>query len=205
LDYLRLKARLKSRIFGIDISGMAPRLHFGCGGRVVRGWTNVDIINSPLDLDLLARLPFPKQSFEAIVGQQVIEHFDLWTELLPLLEELHRVAKAECEIWLSTPDMEKICRGYLEDNGLALKLDRLTRHKDHELQDPVPCQHVINVLFHQGGEHRNLFDFELLAWALERAGFHNCLKAGEEEFRNRFPEFGPRGDDPHGFYVRALA
>ena len=204
-DWLRLKARLKHQFNRKDYHPGITRLHFGCGQRIVPGWMNVDVAGSPFDLDLTIRLPFPDHTFEAIVGQQVVEHLDLLSELIPFLRDLHRVSKPGGEIWLSTPDMEKVCQGYIDDKGLTLKIDRFDRNDTLELHGSVPAQHIINVLFHQGGEHKNLYDLDLLTWALKEAGFSDCQRTSETDFLVRFPEFPTRGDNWVSLYVYATA
>jgi predicted SAM-dependent methyltransferase len=179
-----------------------PRLHFGCGRRHIEGWTNVDVAGSPFDIDLTAPLPWTAEVFEAIVAQQVIEHLDLESELLPLLRELARVAKPGAEIWLSCPDMAKVCQSYIADRGVELKHDRERRWKVKWLPG-MPSSHMINLLFHQGNEHRNLYDLELLSWVLTQAGFDSPRRSSEPEFRARFPVFPLRDDDQHGLYVTA--
>jgi len=198
-DLLRLYARLRHQ----RRRGGAPpfpRLHFGCGSRHVSQWTNVDVAGSPFDIDLAAPLPWPGEVFDSIVAQQVIEHLDLESELLPLLRELARVARPDAEIWLSCPDMAKVCQGYVSDHGVALKQDRERRWKVAWRQD-MPSSQIVNVMFHQGNEHKNLYDFELLSWALTNSGFDVVRQTSEKEFIQRFPVFPLRDDDEHGLYV----
>jgi hypothetical protein len=71
--------------------------------------------------------------------------------------------------------------------------------------DSIPSQHMVNHVFHQSGEHRNLFDFRLLSWALERAGFSDIEHLNEPAFLSRFPECPLRADDRFTLYVRAFA
>jgi len=200
-DAYRLCARLRHQR-GRKLTPPSARLHFGCGMRPIAGWTNIDVAGSPFDVDLASPLPWQDKVFETIVAQQVIEHLDLQSELLPLLEELARTAKPGAEIWLSCPDMEKACRGYLEDRGQALKKDRETRWKVEWIEG-CPSSQFINILFHQGNEHKNLFDYELLSWALERSGFSHVERTNEKEFLAVYPEFPIRNDDFHALYVRA--
>ena len=80
--------------------------------------------------------------------------------------------------------------------------DRIRRQPEYSLGD-VPVSHLINDLFHQGGEHRNLFDFALLTWALEKSGFQQITRTSEPEFLARFPEFPPRRDEQQSLYVFA--
>lgn len=179
------------------------KLHLGCGRRKVEGWWNVDLQDSDENVDLAAgRLPWGEHAFDVIVSQHVIEHLELQSELLPLFAELHRVLTPGGEIWLSCPDMEGICRDYIERSGEGLVLDRQSRFPHFSMQG-VPPQHFINVLFQQSGEHRNLFDFGLLSWALETVGFSVCTKTDEPTLASRFPDLPPRNDAYQSLYVRA--
>lgn len=201
-DLLRLKARLHQRQRK-QIVPPYPRLHFGCGSRRIPNWLNVDVTDSDFDIDLATgTLPWRSNVFQAIISQQVVEHLELQSELLPLLKELRRVATDDAELWLACPDMEKVCRAYIEDRGQALIQDRQTRWSSFSM-DGLPSQHIINVLFHQGGEHKNLYDFELLQWALEKSGFEAVTRVTEHDFLARFPEFPSRNDDFVSLYVMA--
>ncbi|MBU1695346.1 MAG: class I SAM-dependent methyltransferase [Verrucomicrobia bacterium] len=169
------------------------------------GFLNVDARAGDEQVDLAAgNLPWDNGVFDVIVGQHVIEHFDLVSELIPLLRELRRVSKDGAEIWLSCPDMEKVCRSYVNGTLGQLIADREKRLGDLDLGQ-APDQHMVNFLFHQWGEHRNLFDFGLLKWALEQTGFGSCTRTSEKQFLGRFPSFPPRKDDLQSLYVHATA
>ena len=202
-DLLRAGARTgESRSLSVPLQ---DRLHLGCGRRLVAGWLNTDVADSEWNVDLSAgRLPWADRSFTAVVSQQVIEHLDLFEEGIPLLRELHRVMRPGGEIWLSCPDLEKFCRGYVQDRARSLLDDRKrTATKDLNMRD-APTQHFINLIFSQFGEHKNLFDFEMMRWALEKCGFLECRRASELELRRRFPEFPAHTDDFHALYVCAV-
>ena len=202
-DLLRLRARAK-RVFESDVTPAHRKLHFGCGKRRVDGWLNVDVAGSDYDVDLASGpLPWKDGAFEAIVSQQVVEHLEIQHQLIPLFEELSRVSTGGAEIWLACPDMETVCRSYFEHGGEDLLKDRQSRWPDFSID--APSQQMVNVLFHQGGEHKNLYDFDLLRWALERGGFTDCERVNEADFYERFPEFPERGDDYSSLYVRAWA
>jgi predicted SAM-dependent methyltransferase len=204
-DLDRLRARSKHPPADARLSAPSDRLHVGCGERRVPGWLNVDVISSDYDVDLASDLPWRNAQFSAIVSQQVIEHLELESELLPLLRELRRVSKPNAEIWLACPDLERVCRSYDEDKGQGLIDDRFSRpHGDPGARD-VPPQHAINFWFHQAGEHLNLLDFGLLNWALLRTGFVDCQRVTESDFLRRFPEFPPRNDDRYCLYVKSAA
>ena len=204
LDFLRMIARLRNRFFRKkNISPKYDNLHFGCGDRIVPGWVNTDVHGSPFDLDLCSPLPWKKESFTVIVGQQVIEHLELERELIPFLKEINRIAKTGAQLWLSTPDMAKVCHSYIEDKGKALHQDRLARWPVN-MPDGIPTQQMINVLFHQGGQHKNLFDYELLRWVLEHCGFYEVERTSEVEFLETNPEFASRNDDYHSVYIKCI-
>jgi predicted SAM-dependent methyltransferase len=203
-DILRLKARIRNPLTGKSRIPRVDKLHFGCGGRRVLGWLNVDVAGSEYDVDLASGcLPWSDAQFAAIVGQHVIEHLELQSELLPLLAELRRVCKPEAEIWLTCPDLERVCASFAADKGRSLIEDRLSRPNTGLGMDGIPSQHMINNVFQQSGEHRNLLDLELLSWALRRSGFINCERVEEKELLTRFPEFPRRNDDAYTLYVRA--
>ena len=200
-DLLRLRTRLRHhwRRWPTD----SDQLHLGCGRRHVPGWLNTDVQGSDFDIDLACGwLPWHDNVFSVVVCQQVIEHLDLFSELLPLLGELRRVSQPGAVIWLACPDMAKICEAYTIDLGAKLVEKRLGRWPDFTLEG-APTQHIINTFFHQSGEHKNLFDFPLLEWALHSAGFESCVQRNERELLERFPEFELRGDDDCSIYVSA--
>lgn len=219
-DLLRLRAYAKL-IGKKDILPVQRKLHFGCGTRFTPGWLNVDVANSEHDIDLAGgRLPWKSKVFDVAVGQHVIEHLDLLNECIPLLQELQRVLKSGGELWLSSPDMEKLCHSYLKSKMTDLLWDRKQRFPEYSL-GMIPSQYMLNDLFHQDymtksaygfvpldschGAHKNLYDFTLLEWALIQAKFVEVKRVDEDEFLERFHEFSPRGDDMQSIYVRAIA
>lgn len=200
-DWLRLRARLKNRT--LPKGELPTMLHLGCGSRRIPGFLNVDVVGSDFDVDLASGvLPWPDASFNAIVSQQVIEHLDLDSQLRPLLSEMARILRPSGEAWLACPDMEAICRSYLADGGTDLLKGRQRRWPNFSLGD-LPASHMVNVLFHQDGEHVNLFDFALLKHLLTAAGFSDVIRVRERDLLQRFPEFPERDDDEVALYVRA--
>ena len=178
--------------------------HLGCGDRHVEGWLNVDLFDSDLDLDIArGRFPLASDHFRAIVSQHVIEHLVIEDELLPVLRECHRVLELGGELWLSTPDMEKAVMSYVEHRNQDLIHDRKNR-LPHWSLDGYPTQQFMNDLFLQEGEHKNLFDYELLEWVLKKAGFNIVDRTSEKEMLRRFPGFPERKDDYQSLYVRAV-
>lgn len=204
-DAMRWRARIRGTFRGNPLSA-SERLHFGCGSRRINGWLNVDIRGSDFDVDLSAKLPWAHGQFNAVVSQHVIEHLELCRELLPLLREVRRVCRPGAEIWLSTPDLAVVCQSYQASKGADLLADRLTRYPDWaKTMAGLPASQMVNHLFHQQGQHKNLLDFDLLKWALDQAGFVECARVNESALRQRFPEFPLRNDDWQSLYVRAKA
>lgn len=199
------RARVRARQ-GAGLAPPHPRLHLGCGSRRVPGWLNVDLERSEHDLDLASgTLPWRDGAFEAVVAEHVVEHLELREELVPLLREVRRVLRPGGEAWLSTPDLARVCAAYLEDGGAAMLADRRARWARFDLGPGVPPVHLVNHLFHQDGEHRNLLDHRLLDWALRQAGFGASTRVAEADLLDRFPGFPERGDDAQTLYVRVLA
>jgi SAM-dependent methyltransferase len=73
------------------------RLHLGCGRNILAGWTNLDQMAGPgvdvvADLDRCAEtpLPFPDDTFDEFQASHVFEHL---RNPLPMMQELHRIAK----------------------------------------------------------------------------------------------------------------
>jgi len=201
-DLARAKARIGHHR---RVTPDCPKLHFGCGNRRIPGWLNVDVAGSDFDVDLGGgSLPWHNDVFESAVGQHVIEHLELHSQLLPFLTELRRVCRPSAKIWLSCPSMKAVCEDYLKRKGGGMLSDRRSRVPDFDLGG-APPQHMINELFTQRGEHKNLFDFELLQWATSTSGFTACVEVQENDLRDAFPEFPPRSDGFQTLYVCATA
>lgn len=206
-DLLRFFARRRTakmhRRYLVKYKSFPSKLHFGCGSRKIEGWLNCDVHNSDLDIDLASGdLPFRQEQFDFIVSQHCIEHLWLVDELQPLINKMFSCLKPGGEIWLSCPDIEKIFKDYAETNGAGLINDRKIRFPDYSTHG-YPSSYIINDLFHQGGGHKNLFDFKLLNSVLSKAGFSDCKKVNETMFLEKFPDFLKRNDDFQSLYVMA--
>ena len=97
------------------------RLNIGCGEKPLPGFVNLDKkagngVDVGYDLEWLkgeiidpqtgwpvktgAKLPFPDDHFDLIVGSHVLEHI---TNILPLMQDLHRVAKPGAKAVFAVP------------------------------------------------------------------------------------------------------
>jgi SAM-dependent methyltransferase len=221
-DMIRFLLRLRTGFRGNRLPAF-PKLNAGCGGRRFPDWVNVDLTCSDVNMDLAAgRLPWREASFTFIVSLHFIEHLDLMEECLPLLQEFRRVLEADGELWLACPDMEKVCRAYLQGELEVLYENRRQRWSDYQVGLParrtavrlpvrplaehfsrLPLAYMVNDYFHQYGEHCNLYDEEILRWALMEAGFVSIARVSEEDLRTRFPEIPLKNDDIESIYLRA--
>lgn len=196
----RAAARVKRRLTSAPKHN---RIHFGCGGRIVPGWLNMDLSGSDYDMDFLdLPYPFHDSSVGEIVSQHVIEHFTI-TQARGILTELRRIMKAGGRLWISCPDMEKICKAYCEGHLIELYNKRRERFPSYNL-GAIPVQHLVNEFFQQDGEHKVLYDYALIEWLLKDVGFSRIEKTSEGVLRENFPEFPVRADEESSLYVLAI-
>ncbi|MFN0279204.1 MAG: class I SAM-dependent methyltransferase [Pyrinomonadaceae bacterium] len=218
-DLKRARARVRTFLN----RGAIPKydfLHLGCGRIRVAGWVNSDVESSDFDIDYSSGfLPWNDNSFFCVVSLHVIEHLELTNEAVGFLKEINRILKSLGELWISCPDLEKICYSYINDKMQNMYLDRKTRFPNYSIGE-IPSQYMINDFFHQyynqrnpygfyslsehNGFHKNLYDFELLEWALRKAGFSVITRVSEADFIERFPHFPARHDGVQSLYVFAL-
>lgn len=193
------------------------KINLGCGGRKISGWINVDIEKEYCDLgvsvDLIKGIPFEDSSFSHAVSSHFVEHLSYETTLFSFLKEVHRVLKGKGKLWIITPDLKKVCEAYIEDKCEGLLLDRIKRNprfkrkmERPELYNKIidgttPSQHFINDIFHQGGEHKNLLDIELLRWLASKSGFKTTEEISDEILMKNFPEMKSRKDSLQALYA----
>jgi predicted SAM-dependent methyltransferase len=180
-----------------------PRLHLGCGRRVIAGWVNIDAIDAPgVDLvwDIRQRLPFASGSAELIYTEHVLEHL-VKTDADHLLAECFRVLIPSGLLRVGVPDAELYLRAYVGANqeffARAAYLGGATRPLRTRME-------VINQMFRMGGAHKYAWDFETLNLSLTEIGFKNVVRY--ESGRASVPDLCL--DDPaHSFetlYAEAL-
>ncbi|MCX5786586.1 MAG: methyltransferase domain-containing protein [Elusimicrobia bacterium] len=164
-------------------SARDPKLHLGCGSKVVPGWLNADKFKSNADiyLNLNARLPFRDNAFTAVYSEHTLEHIP--TDHVPhLLAECRRVLKPGGILRLTVPDLgiyaakyvageraffEPIIRKYAENMKKNRKKYWLVR-----TPGGVFMSRVVQRFYH----HRWMYDFETLSGCLAEIGFSKVLK-----------------------------
>jgi predicted SAM-dependent methyltransferase len=121
---------------------------------------------------------------------------------MPLMKEVHRVLQPGGTLILSTPDMHKIASSYVNGGISSLIEARRKRFNKFSLLG-FPESHYLNILWHQGGEHKNLFDYNLLKFICEKSGFIDVFETSETRLIEAYPEILPRNDSEHTIVIRA--
>lgn len=101
-------------------------LNLGCGKRFHSDWINVDLATSQggvISHDLAKGIPFATESADAVYHSAVFEHIRR-QDAANFLREIHRVLKPGGIIRVGVPDLERICRTYLDKLEPALTGDK---------------------------------------------------------------------------------
>lgn len=146
-------------------------INLGSGPRGVAGehWLNIDGypgMNVHYLMDLTRRWPFPDESVDGIFCEHVFEHFD-FEQGKALLQESQRVLHAGGSLRLIVPDGAKILATYCTNPT------ELLTHRETETRSPMEA---VNSYFRQRYEHQFIYDWPLLKYQLELAGFANVTQ-----------------------------
>jgi len=108
-------------------------INLGCGSRFHPDWMNADIAPrapSVIQCDLSRRFPFPNGDFDVVYHSNVLEHIRR-DDAPAFMCECFRVLKPGGILRVAVPDLERICRLYLEKLQQATAGDAASEH-DHE-------------------------------------------------------------------------
>jgi predicted SAM-dependent methyltransferase len=161
-----------------DHSISVRRLQIG-GKYPKEGWEVLDAIPAPHvdhvgDASDLAA--FPDDTFAEVYASHVLEHFDYKDEMIEVLREWRRVLKPGGTLYVSVPDLERLCRLYLQP-GLK----------------PAERYRVMRTMF---GGHLDDYDYHMAGIDESYLGY--CIQtAGFTEIR-RVESFGLFQDDSEG-------
>lgn len=104
----------------------SPRMiNLGCGSRFHLAWMNVDIVPSAPEVtacDLSKPFPFPDGSFDVVYHSNVLEHIRR-EHAHAFMRECARILKPSGILRVAVPDLERICRLYLENLQAAVNHD----------------------------------------------------------------------------------
>lgn len=132
------------------------KLNIACGGRYHKDWTNIDFhadSNQVQKVNILGGLPFEKESFDVIYSSHFIEHLSP-AQAKFVLKEAYRLLKKEGILRIVVPDLENLCREYLNIlNNISndKSLDKKYKWITVELLDQL-------VRVDGGGEMGRIFD-----------------------------------------------
>lgn len=149
------------------------KINVGSSSSRVEGWINSDVERDPegrcLRFDATERWPFDDASALAVNSEHVIEH--LYPAEAPLFfAEAFRVLAPGGVIRTSTPDLEWLCRAYLEADP-----EVLAAHRRHHYTASDHADLVNNYVYMH--DHRHVYDLATLERLLRTAGFRRIERA----------------------------
>jgi predicted SAM-dependent methyltransferase len=147
-------------------------LNLGSGPRGIDDghWVNVDGFRDQrvhFLLDFGRPLPFPRESFDGVFCEHVIEHFSL-EDGERLAREVHRVLRLGGCFRVVVPDAELLLRRYFDtpDEMVARRC----------IGGGTPME-IVNLYFRQRYEHQFLYDWSTMEKMLLAAGFETVSRA----------------------------
>jgi predicted SAM-dependent methyltransferase len=154
-----------------------PKLHIGCGWRLLDGWLNTDLelIPDVMEMDATQRFPFGDGTFQYVYTEHMIEHVP-YPQGIYMLRECHRVMRNGGVIRVITPDLAAMMRLY----GGDLSADQ-KKYLSWFCQTFVPAEYppgavsTINAMFRLWG-HQFIYDEATLADAMRAAGFSSVTR-----------------------------
>ncbi|MFN3359980.1 MAG: class I SAM-dependent methyltransferase [Pseudanabaenaceae cyanobacterium] len=161
------------------------KLHIG-GKEKHQDWKILDIEPRP-EVDFVADAAdlrdFPSGCCDAIYASHVLEHFyhGIGGEVIKVLKEWHRVLKPGGTIYLSVPDLDKLCWLYTRP--------------DVTLQEKL---HIMSIIY--GGQsniydvHKVGFDYQIMGYYLATAGFIEVQRVERFNFFNDCSNYCIRGE-----------
>ena len=108
-------------------------VNLGCGSRCHPAWINIDIAPcgpGVIAHDLNRGIPLPDSSCDVVYHSHLVEHLRP-EDAQRFMKECYRVLKAGGILRVATPDLERICRLYLEKLEGAFASDNASAH-DYE-------------------------------------------------------------------------
>lgn len=181
-------------------------VNFGSGGRGLPGWINIDARSRHADQyisrDLRRPLPFRDDHVKRIFAEHVIEHLDFREDVPRVFAEFHRILEPDGTVRIIVPDAERYLRAYASHSRSEFKA--LGWDLDHLPCDIFTPIHIINHVFHQGGEHLFAWDFETMTFALRRAGFSQVIRQSYKVSRDPELQIDQPNHAPYSLYVEAV-
>jgi len=146
----------------------AYRLHLGCGGNALEGWSNIDLGGgkSVIHLNLAKPLPVASDSVQFVFSEHFLEHLTL-SQGRRFVAECYRVLAPGGILRISTPNLEAMLQAYA-DKSITLMSYRGWNPK-------TPCR-MLNEGMRLWG-HRFVYDHDELYSLLAESGFSDITPA----------------------------
>src|SRR6478736_4770622 len=117
---------------------MKEKLHLGCGKTILKEWINLDIMKGQgvdivADLEMCSEIPLPFEdnSIDEFYASHLIEHIHF---TLPLMQELHRIAKNDSKAVHEIYEDVMRKRNVVSEMVVELRAIKPTRVTKKELQ-----------------------------------------------------------------------
>jgi predicted SAM-dependent methyltransferase len=137
------------------------KLHLGCGKRHLEGYVNIDArddVGADMVRDVAHLDDVSTGIADLVYACHVLEHIPR-PEVPAVLAEWRRVLRPGGILRVSVPDWSTIVELYQRDVPLWRLAGLLHGRQDHPYN-----------------AHYAVYDWHLLAWMLEQAGFHSCRR-----------------------------
>ena len=142
------------------------KLNIGCGVWRPAGYTTYDMYDTTADVQGDARkLPYSDNSIEEILASHLLEHFD-FKEAFGVLEEWKRVLIPGGRLILEVPNLENICRNFVDDPSSRVNL----------------YIQIFGAPWFPGHEHKFGYSPEQLVWTLQTAGFKDIVRRPTQRY-----------------------
>lgn len=180
-------------------------LNVGSGGTGLPGWVNVELAqlkDTTLCLDIRRPLPLADGSVARLLAEHVVEHLDYRGDIPRVFSDWHRILQLGGVLRIVVPDTKRFVEAYASgDRALWQGLGWDLAEMPDDIHTPM---HVLNHIFHQGGEHLFGYDFETLSLALRRAGFKTVEQMSFRRSRDPQLEIDQANHAPYSLYVEAV-
>ena len=195
-----VSAMIRNRRAFADIKQSGIYLDIGCGTNTHTDFCNLDYgwhMGIDVCWDITRGLPFPDHYVRGVFTEHCLEHFSLNTGLA-ILGEIHRIMRPRAVLRIVVPDGELYLRSYASRIALPYA-------QEDAANFPIATPMVsVNRIFRKHG-HLFIWDFETLAAALLKSGFHDVTKAAFGEGCDDKLLIDTPGRKIESLYVEAIA
>jgi SAM-dependent methyltransferase len=157
------------------------RLNWGCGPSAATGWLNSDRNGGPgieLVCDIRDGLPLEDGSVAYIVSVHGLQDLP-FLDVVPALQELHRVLEPSGVLRLGLPDLDRAIQAYLRG-------DRAYFYIPDDDAATLGGKLVAQIIWY--GSVRTPFTFDFVVEALGKAGFQAVDRCRFGETLSPFPD-----------------